>query len=332
MPSFSMNSNNSRRRTSKSRYAFFHVISGGGLPTLVDRPNFFLKPEEADAMSTVYLNGEYIPKEKAFVSVDDRGFLFGDGIYEVTAVYSGKMFRWDRHLARMNRGLAALRIGFDPSSLEEVHNRLIQDNDLAGAQVSYVYTEITRGVAKRTHKFPPQPPTPTVYLFSGEYQRPAREDWEKGYRSVTVPDQRWARRDLKTIQLLANVFGAQAAADQGVDEIVFVNEGMAIEGSHNNLFMVFGETVVTHPLSNQVLPGITREVVVDLTERLGYELQERPVPLAEMFEADEIFHSGTLSEVKPCIEVDGKTIGSGKVGPVTRALFDAFLAETGSAG
>ena len=282
-------------------------------------------------MSTVYLNGEYIPKEKAFISVDDRGFLFGDGIYEVTAVYRGKMFRWDRHLARMQRGLAALRIGFDPSTLEEVHNRLIQENGLASAPISYIYTEITRGVAKRTHKFPPVPPTPTVYLFSGVYQRPAREDWEKGYRSVTVHDQRWARRDLKTIQLLSNVFAAQSAADHGVDEIVYVNEGMAIEGSHNNLFMVFGDTVVSHPLSNQVLPGITREVVIELAKELGYGVQERPVPLAEMFDADEVFHSGTLSEVKPCVEVDGKSIGDGKVGPVTRAIFDAFLAVTDSA-
>ena len=281
-------------------------------------------------MSTVYLNGEYIPKERAFVSVDDRGFLFGDGIYEVTAVYRGEMFRWERHLARMQRGLAALRIDLDPASLEEVHNELIRVNELESTPISYVYTEITRGVAKRTHKFPPVAPTPTRYLFAGEYKRPPREACEKGYRSVTVHDQRWARRDIKTVQLLANVFGAQAAADQGVDEIVFVNEGMAIEGSHNNLFMVFGETVVTHPLSNQILPGITREVVIELAERLGYKLEMRPVPVGEMFEADEIFHSGTLSEVKPCIEVDGKKIGDGKVGSVTRALFDAFLEETGS--
>ena len=151
-----------------------------------------------------------------------------------------------------------------------------------------------------------------------------------GYRSVTVHDVRWARRDIKTIQLLANVLGAQAGADSGVDEIIFVNEGMAVEGSHNNLFMVFGGTLVTHPLSNQILPGITREVVLDLARRSGYPIQERPVPVAEMFQADEIFHSGTLSEVKPCVEVDGRTIGDGKVGPVTRALFEAFLDETGS--
>ncbi|MFC1661989.1 aminotransferase class IV [Gemmatimonadota bacterium] len=283
-------------------------------------------------MSTVYLNGAFIPKEEAVISVDDRGFLFGDGIYEVTAVYRGNLFRWDRHLARMKRGLAALRIDFDPESLEEVHTRLVEENQLASAQVSYVYTQITRGVATRTHKFPPEPVPPTVYLFSGQYHRPARDDWEQGYRAVTVPDQRWARVDIKTIQLLANVLGAQAGVDHGVHEIVYVKDGMAIEGSHNNFFMVFGETVVTHPTSNQILPGITREVVLELAANLGYEIQERPVPLPEMFTADEAFHSGTLSEVKPCVEVDGRPIGTGRVGPVTRALFDAFLGEVERVG
>jgi len=279
-------------------------------------------------MSIVYLNGEYIPKEQAFVSVDDRGFLFGDGIYEVTAAYGGKLFRFPRHLARMNRGLAALRIDFDPSEVEAIHKRLLAENGLLEAPVSYVYLQITRGVAKRTHKFPDPPARPTVYMFAGEYNRPSRERWEQGFKAVTVNDVRWARRDLKTIQLLANVLGAQAPADQGADEIVFVHEGMAIEGSHNNLFMVFGDTIRTHPLSNQILPGITREVVLEMAEELGYGVEELPTTLQEMFTADEVFHSGTLSEVKPCVAVDGKPIGTGEVGPVTRALFDAFLART----
>ena len=279
-------------------------------------------------MSTVYLNGEYLPKEKAFISVDDRGFLFGDGIYEVTAAYRGNLFRFPRHVARMNRGLAALRIAFDPAGVEEIHRRLLAENGLKEAAVSYVYLQITRGVAKRTHKFPDPAPTPTLYLFAGEYSRPPRERWEQGYKAVTVNDVRWARRDLKTIQLLPNVLAAQAPTDFGVDEIVFVDDGMAIEGSHNNFFMVFGNTVVTHPLSNQILPGITREVVLELAGKLGYPVEERPVTVEEMHKADEAFHSGTLSEVKPCIEVDGKPVGNGKVGPVTRALFDAFLAET----
>ena len=283
-------------------------------------------------MSTVYLNGEFIPKDQAFISVDDRGFLFGDGIYEVTAAYKGQLYHWDRHLARASRGLKALRIEFDLSPLEEIHNQLLEKNDLLEAPVSYVYLQITRGVAKRTHKFPPNPVEPTVYMFAGEYQRPSRERWEEGYTSVTVHDVRWLRRDLKTIQLLPNVLGAQAPVDQGADEIVFVQDGMAIEGSHNYLFMVFGDVIVTHPLSNQILGGITRSVLLELAADLGYQVQERCVPLEEMFTADEIFHSGTLSEVKPCIAVDGKPIGNGKVGPVTRALFDAFLADTERAG
>ena len=283
-------------------------------------------------MSIVYLNGAFLPREEAMIPVDDRGFLFGDGIYEVTAVYRGQLFRWDRHLARMRRGLGALRIDFEPSTLEDVHTRLVEDNGLSSAQVSYVYAQITRGVAVRTHKFPQEPVAPTVFLFAGEYRRPAREDWEQGYRAVTVPDQRWARADIKTIQLLPNVLGAQAAVDQGVHEIVYVKDGMAIEGSHNNFFMVFGNSVVTHPTSNQILPGITREVVLELAAGLGYEVRERPVALSEMFAADEAFHSGTLSEVKPCVEVDGRPIGTGRVGPVTRALFDAFLQEADRVG
>lgn len=278
-------------------------------------------------MSIVYLNGEYIPKEKAFVSVDDRGFLFGDGIYEVTAAYRGRLMRWPRHLARMTRGLSALRINFDPSGLEEVHYRLLKENDLAQIPVAYIYLEITRGVAPRTHQFPATPVPPTVYLFAGQYHRPPRDRWEQGFSAVTVHDQRWARVDLKTIQLLPNVLGKQAAVDHGVDEIVYVKDGMAIEGALNNFFTVFGETVVNHPSSNQILPGISREVVLELCDRLGIKVEHRTITLEEMFQADEAFHTGTLTEVKPCVEVDGRPIGSGKVGPVTRALFDAFLVE-----
>lgn len=278
-------------------------------------------------MSIVYLNGEYIPKEKAFISVDDRGFLFGDGIYEVTAAYRGRLFRWPRHLARVQRGLAALRIDYDPSRLEEIHVRLLAENDLAGAPVAYIYLEVTRGVAPRTHQFPATAVSPTVYLFAGEYHRPPRERWEQGFTSVTVPDQRWARADVKTIQLLPNVLGKQAAVDHGVDEIIYVKDGMAIEGALNNFFTVFGETVVTHPTSNQILPGISREVVLELCHRLRYRVEQKAITLEEMFQADEAFHTGTLTEVKPCVQVDGRPIGDGKVGPVTRALFDAFLAE-----
>lgn len=279
-------------------------------------------------MSIVYLNGEYIPKEKAFVSVDDRGFLFGDGIYEATAAYRGRLFRWGQHRARMNRGLSAIRIAFDTTPLEEVHLGLLRDNGLEQAPVSYVYAQVTRGVAPRTHQFPASPVSPTVYLFAGEYHRPPRERWEQGFKSVTVHDQRWARVDLKTIQLLPNVLSKQAAVDHGVDEVVNVKDGMAIEGALNNFFTVFGDTVVTHPNSNQILAGVSRQVVLELCGKLGFPMEYRAITVEEMFQADEAFHTGTLTEVKPCVEVDGRPIGTGKVGPVTRALFDAFLEET----
>ncbi len=278
-------------------------------------------------MSIVYLNGDFIPKEKAFISVDDRGFLFGDGIYEVTAAYRGNLMRWPRHLARLQRGLSGLRIDFDPAGLEEIHHRLLKENGLDQAQVAFVYLEITRGAAPRTHQFPATPVPATVYLFAGEYRRPPRDRWEQGFKAVTVHDQRWARVDLKTIQLLPNVLGRQAAMDHGVDEAVYVKDGMALEGALNNFFTVFGNTVVTHPSSNQVLAGISREVVLELCEKLGYPVEQKAITVERMFEADEAFHTGTLTEVKPCVEVDGRPIGTGKVGPVTRALFDAFLAE-----
>lgn len=279
-------------------------------------------------MTRVYLNGRFLPREEAFLSVDDRGFLFGDGIYEVTAAYRGRLMRWPRHLARVQRGLHALRIDYDPSDLEEIHHRLLEENGLEGMPVSYVYLQITRGAAPRTHQFPLDPVPPTVYLFAGEYRRPSRERWEEGYRAVTVPDQRWARVDIKTVQLLPNVLAKQAAVDRGADEVIFVRDGLAVEGALNNFFVVFGRTVVTHPCSNQILAGITREVVLELCGRLGFPVEERPVPVEEMFQADEAFHTGTLTEVKPCVEVDGRPIGTGRVGPVTRAVFDAFLDET----
>jgi len=283
-------------------------------------------------MSIVYLNGEYLPKEEAFISVNDRGFLFGDGIYEVTAAYRGGLFRWDLHLARMNRGLSGLRIDFDPVPLEAVHVRLLEENGLLEVPVGYVYTQVTRGVAPRTHQFPPKPVPPTVYLFAGEYSRPPRDRWEEGFTAVTYHDQRWARVDLKTVQLLPNVLGKQAAVDHGVDEIIYVKDGMAIEGALNNFFTVFGNTVVTHPNSNQILPGISRHVVLELAEQLGYTVELKAINVEEMFQADEAFHTGTLTEVKPCIEVDGRPIGTGKVGSVTRALFDAFLEVTSGSG
>jgi len=276
----------------------------------------------------VYLNGRYLEASEASIPVGDRGFLFGDGIYEVSPAYRGSFFRMDGHLDRMRNGLAALRIVYDPAQLIDVHRELIEKNGLAAEEVAYVYVQVTRGVAPRTHAFPNPARPPTVYAFANRYRRPPRERWEQGNRAVTVPDRRWARVDIKSIALLPNVLAQQAAVDAGVADAIFVRDGVAIEGAHNNLFGVFDGTLVTHPATNLILPGITRTFVLELAHRLGIPVQERPILIEELGMADELFFTGTTTEVRPCVEVDGRSVGSGTVGPVSRALFDAFVTET----
>lgn len=278
-------------------------------------------------MSTVYLNGDYLPKSEAKVSVDDRGFLLADGVYEVTPFYRGIPFGFDRHLARLERGLEWMRIAFDVEPVEEVHRRLIAENGLETAARSLVYLQITRGVAPRTHYFPKDPVTPTVYAYAQAWERPAADVWEKGFTAATVPDLRWGRVDIKTICLLPNVIGFQNAIDAGADDALLVRDGMALEGPHQNFWGVFGGTVVTHPTTQHILPGITRGVIVELAREQGIPVEERPIAVEELPGADELFFTGTTGEVRPCVRVDGRPVGDGRVGPVTRALSDAFLAR-----
>ena len=276
-------------------------------------------------MSTVYLNGAYVPAEEARIPVNDRGFLFSDGIYEVTPAYRGHLFRMNGHRARLLRGLCELRLEGELEDLEAVHRELLVRNGLDQAPISIVYLQITRGVAPRTHAFPPERVPLTVYAFGKEFVRPPRERWERGFRAVTVPDRRWARVDIKTISLLGNVLAQQAAVDAGVDDAILVRDGVALEGAHSNLFGVFGGRLVTHPTSNVILPGITRDVVLELAREVGVPVEERPIQVEELRRADEAFFTGTTTEVKPCVEIDGHPVGTGRPGPVTTRLFEAFV-------
>ena len=276
-------------------------------------------------MSTVYLNGFYVPKAEAAISVDDRGFLLADGVYEVTPFYEGVAFCLDRHLARLGRSLASLRIDLDTSGLAQAHCALISRNELEAADRALVYLQITRGVAPRTHYFPEQPVTPTVYAYAKTWDRPEEEIWRRGCTAITVPDHRWTRVDIKTICLLPNVLAYQVARDAGVDDAILVRDGVAIEGTHQNFFGVFDGTLVTHPESNLILPGITRGVVLELARVEGIPVEERPILVEELQRADELFFTGTTSEVRPCVEVDDASVGDGRVGPITRRLSDAFL-------
>lgn len=276
-------------------------------------------------MTTVYLNGEYLPKSDAHVSVDDRGFLLGDGVYEVTPFYEGVPFGLDRHLQRMREGLAFMRIAFDPSSLDDMHRELVRRNGLESAERSLVYVQVTRGAAPRTHYFPTVAVEPTVYAYAAPWSRPADDVWDRGFRAITVPDRRWSRVDIKTIGLLPNALAYQAAKDVGVDDAILVRDGVALEGAHQNFWAVIDGTVVTHPKTNHILPGITRAVVLELAEEEGVPVRERAIAVEELAGAEELFFTGTTGEVRPCVEVDGRPVGDGAVGPVTRRLSDAFL-------
>ena len=278
-------------------------------------------------MSTVYLNGELIPKERALVSVDDRGFLFADGIYEVTPAYWGTFFRIERHLQRMRRGLAELRIDFDPESLVDVHRRLLAENGIEGKEAAIVYVQITRGAAPRAHAFPTTAVRPTVYGFAKEFERVPRAVWEEGFAATTVPDRRWARADIKTIGLLPNCLALQAAVEAGSTDALLVKDGVALEGAHSNFFAVLDGTVTTHPATNHVLHGITREYVLELSRELELPVEERPIQLEELARAEEAFFTGTTTEIRPMVRIDGRQVGDGLVGPVAKRLMDAYQAE-----
>lgn len=280
-------------------------------------------------MSTVYLDGEYLLKGEATVSPDDRGFLLADGVYEVTPAYDGELFGLEGHLDRLARGLGELRIGLDVEPLAEVHRRLLAENGLTDAPTAKVYLQVTRGAARRQHAFPEGEPEPTVYAFAAEWEAPGAEEWEEGCSAVTVPDRRWSRVDIKSIALLPNVLAQQAARDAGVDEAVFVHEGVAIEGAHANFWAVLDGTVVTHPATNRILPGITRATVLELARERGRPVRERPLQVEELSGADELFLTGTTTEVRPITELDGEPVADGSPGPVSRELFAAYRDRVG---
>ncbi len=278
-------------------------------------------------MAIVYLNGAYLPEEDAMISPNDRGFLFSDGIYEVTPSYRGHLFLFDRHIERLMKGLCELRIDQSVAGLKEMHERLLAENDLLDEETALVYLQITRGVAPRTHAFPKDPVPPTVYAFARAWNRPSEERWSQGFEAVSVPDRRWARADIKTVSLLPNVLAQQASVDAGVDDALLIRDGMAVEGAHQNFFAVFGQTLVTHPASNVILHGISRGAVLEIAREEGIAVQERAIMTEELVRADEAFFTGTTTEVRPTVRIDGRPVGTGQVGPITRRLSEAFRAR-----
>jgi D-alanine transaminase len=277
------------------------------------------------ATDIVYYNGDFKLRSEVCISPDDRGFYFGDGVYEVVRFYEGRPFLMDAHLSRLSRSLAALRIeGVDVASLEGVIERLVSDNGLGEAMA---YVQITRGAAPRQHAFPAAGTPPTIYGFAQDCPAPV-ERWEHGAPVITVPDVRWGLCNVKSLNLLPNILANQRAKEAGVEEAILVRDGVVTEGSHTNVAAVFDGTLVTHPEEPCILSGVTRGVALSLCLELGIAVDERPIPLAELYEADEVMIFSTRDEVMPIVEVDGRTIGYGQPGPVARRLLEAFHNRT----
>jgi D-alanine transaminase len=249
--------------------------------------------------------------------------MFADGVYEMIRSYAGRLFCLAEHMERLRRSLAAVRIHVrDPGALEPVFQELLTRNDLRQCDAT-VYLQITRGVCGRRHQFPAEPVPPTIYAEANRAARPI-EQMERGVTAITVPDIRWARCDIKSIGLLPNVLARQAATEQGAFEAIFVRDGVITEGTHTNIAGVLSGVVVTHALTNRVLDGITRAIVLRLCQNLAIPVSETFLLVSQLAELDELFLIGTTVEVMPVTSVDGKPIGSAKPGPVTRRLQAAF--------
>lgn len=277
----------------------------------------------------VYVNGAYLPEDQARISIFDRGFLFADGIYEVSAVIKGRLVDAEAHLARLERSCAAISLGLVWSAQEllEIHRELIVRNGLVDGGV---YLQVTRGAADRSFTFP-DGARPTLVMFT--QARAMSREVERGYKLKSVADLRWARRDIKSVGLLAQVLAKQEAAEAGCDEALMIEDGVITEGGSSTMWIVKGKTLISRPLSNAVLPGITRTAVLSYLAETGFTFEERAFTLDEALAADEAFITAATALVMPATEIDGQRIGGGQPGPVARRLRDIYfdLAEQGGA-
>jgi D-alanine transaminase len=274
-----------------------------------------------------YFNGSFVQEEDIAISPHDRGFLFGDGAYEVVTAYGGKLFRADEHLERLRNSLESLQISMpDPEGLKEVFNRLIRDNRMTDG-MSKIYLQVTRGAALRQHAFPDINTRTTIFANISRFLRPENAQ-ETGIAAILVPDIRWSRCDIKSISLVTNVLASQAAKEQGAKEAVFYRDGFVTEGAHTNFFAVFKNRVYTYPESNYILSGVTRNVVIELCNKLDIETVFFPILVSDLNKADEMFVTGTTTEVMPVVRMDKETVGDGKPGPITKRIREAYLELT----
>ncbi len=272
-----------------------------------------------------FVNGRFLPLEEATVSVEDRGFQFGDGVYEVIRTYHGQPFHLDAHLARLERSAKAIELPM-PWNLQQWAAHVREGITRGGYAESKVYLQLTRGTAPRDHAFPASgKPTAVMTVREMKPMDPALQ--ASGVSVMTLDDWRWGRCDIKSVNLLPNVMAKQKARQAGAFEAVFVRNGRVTEGAVSNVMIVKAGHVLTAPEGEQILSGVTRTIMLDLIRKEGLPVEERFVTLDEFLRADEIFLTGTTVEVLPVVRVDGTAIGvggSGKPGPVTQKLQAAF--------
>lgn len=273
----------------------------------------------------VHLNGQFLPEAEAKVSVFDRGYLFADGVYEVTAVIDGKLIDFAPHMDRLARSLGEIDMAWPIAreALRDVHEELLDRNGLSEGRI---YMQVTRGVAERDFAFPKNA-TSSLLAFTQASRVVDDPKAEAGVKAVSIPDIRWKRRDIKSIALLAQCMGKQKAAEAGAYEGWMHEDGFVTEGTSSTSYIVADGRIITRGLSNAVLPGVTRLAILRLAKERNMEVEQRPFTLEEAYTAEEAFLTSASALVLPVVEIDGRAIGDGRPGPVARRLRTLYLEE-----
>jgi len=269
-----------------------------------------------------YVNGSFLPIEKAMVPVEDRGYQFGDAVYEVIASYDGRPVFMDEHMARLDRSLKEL--SFPAISIDQIRSAVIELFGRAKIENAEIYLQISRGVSPRNHAFPENTDTQFV-MTARKIMKVPENIRQHGAKAITVKDLRWGRCDIKTVQLLYNVLAKQKALDSGVFDAIFLSEENIVrEATSSNLFIVDNGKLITHPLTSNILPGVTRGKIIEIYGENNLQINEKFFNKEILLKSDEVFLTGTISEVLSIVEIDGLKIGNGKVGPIVKQLFNAL--------
>ncbi|MGD8785558.1 MAG: D-amino acid aminotransferase [Thioalkalispiraceae bacterium] len=270
----------------------------------------------------VYLNGEFLPLSEAKIPVLDRGFIFGDGIYEVIPVYAKRLFRLDEHLIRLNNNLVATRIPnpYPESEWKKILSQIVMKSE---SEDQSVYLQITRGVAKRDHAFPDDV-TPTVFVMSSPLVVTDEVSFNHGIAAITLDDIRWQYCNIKAITLLPNILLRQTAIDEGAQEAILVRDGEVTEGAASNIFIVIDGVIKTPPKSSHLLPGITRDLVVELAHEHKLECIEENFSRPELEAAEEIWLTSSMKEIMPIVKLNDEIVADGKPGKITRKMYDIY--------